>query len=202
MTMVFDANRSHFTSDLHLFHKRMIDRNDGIRKQFGFTINDMHEHIIAQWNKQIPHNGQVFILGDLTFGPADLTVGVLGQLNGEKHLIRGNHDRKLKPVVRDMFHSVHDLLEIDVLEPGGTKQRIIMCHFGMRVWNKHHYGSWHLYGHSHGSLPGIGRSMDVGLDTTEDLSPYSYWGVAAKLGYINVHQADYHVSPSRIVLED
>jgi len=34
----------------------------------------------------------------------------------------------------------------------------------MRVWNKAHCGAIHLYGHSHGALLGIGRSLDVGVD--------------------------------------
>jgi hypothetical protein len=33
-----------------------------------------------------------------------------------------------------------------------------------RVWNKAHYGAFHLYGHSHGSLPPQGRSHDVGTN--------------------------------------
>jgi calcineurin-like phosphoesterase family protein len=34
----------------------------------------------------------------------------------------------------------------------------------MRVWNKSHYGSIMLHGHSHGSLPGTNQSLDVGVD--------------------------------------
>jgi hypothetical protein len=41
--------------------------------------------------------------------------------------------------------------------------------FGRRSWvpigrRLTHYGALHLYGHSHGSLPGCGRSLDVGVD--------------------------------------
>jgi len=45
-------------------------------------------------------------------------------------------------------------------------QQIILCHYAMRVWDKSHWGIWHLYGHSHGSLPDDPRSLsyDVGVD--------------------------------------
>ena len=50
---------------------------------------------------------------------------------------------------------------------GKQKQFIVMCHYGMRVWNKSHHGSWMLYGHSHDSMEHEtwGRSMDVGVDS-------------------------------------
>ena len=45
----------------------------------------------------------------------------------------------------------------------------------MRVWNKSHYGSWNLYGHSHGSLPDDphARAIDVGVDC-HNFAPVSF----------------------------
>ena len=40
-----------------------------------------------------------------------------------------------------------------------------MNHYSHRIWNMSHYGAYHLFGHSHGTLDDIGRSMDVGLNT-------------------------------------
>jgi calcineurin-like phosphoesterase family protein len=37
----------------------------------------------------------------------------------------------------------------------------------MQVWYRSNQGSWHLFGHSHGKLKGIGLSFDVGVDCTE-----------------------------------
>ena len=50
-----------------------------------------------------------------------------------------------------------------------------MSHYAHRTWDKSHHGSLHLYGHSHGTLPGVGRSMDVGVDSTDmnsDFTPF------------------------------
>ena len=57
------------------------------------------------------------------------------------------------------FISIEPYREIKVGE-----QMICLFHYGCRVWNKAHYGSWMLYGHSHGSLPPYGKSVDVGVD--------------------------------------
>jgi calcineurin-like phosphoesterase family protein len=43
----------------------------------------------------------------------------------------------------------------------------------MRTWEKSHYNSWHLFGHSHGKLPSFGKSFDIGVDTN-DFYPYSF----------------------------
>jgi calcineurin-like phosphoesterase family protein len=51
----------------------------------------------------------------------------------------------------------------------------------MKIWNKYHKGSWHLYGHCHNNLKDDEwwtkskrrRTMDVGVDTNE-FRPYSF----------------------------
>ena len=50
----------------------------------------------------------------------------------------------------------------------------------MRVWNKSHYGSWELYGHSHGTLEPIGKQLDVGVDTN-NFYPYSFEDIKKRL---------------------
>lgn len=42
--------------------------------------------------------------------------------------------------------------------------RLVLLHYAMRVWNRSGRGSLHLYGHSHGNLPGDRQSCDVGVD--------------------------------------
>jgi len=40
-----------------------------------------------------------------------------------------------------------------------------MSHYSHRIWLGSHKGIIHLYGHSHGSIPDYGKSMDVGVDS-------------------------------------
>lgn len=186
MTMCVPASRVYFTADTHFFHKAMLPLR-------GFTsVEEMNYAMIRKWNDAVPRDGIVFHLGDVSFSGLANTMGVLGQLNGTIHLVKGNHDYSFKNKLVGMFASVQDYLEINVEEKGGTRQRIVLNHYSHRVWNQHHYGAWHLYGHSHGNLPGIGRSMDVGVDTIEDFIPYSYELVKLCMSHREVHVIDHH----------
>jgi calcineurin-like phosphoesterase family protein len=53
----------------------------------------------------------------------------------------------------------------------------------MRVWERSDHGSWHLFGHTHGKLKGIGKSFDVGVDCT-DFEPLSLDKVAEKMTHL------------------
>ncbi len=56
----------------------------------------------------------------------------------------------------------------------------MLFHYAMRVWNASHHGSWHLYGHSHGTLPDdiTSLSFDIGVDS-QHYKPLSYDEVKA-----------------------
>jgi calcineurin-like phosphoesterase family protein len=62
----------------------------------------------------------------------------------------------------EIFTSVRPLMEIKI--QGNT---VVLCHYAMRTWNKSHYNSWQLYGHSHGGLAPWGKQHDVGLDANK-----------------------------------
>jgi calcineurin-like phosphoesterase family protein len=65
---------------------------------------------------------------------------------------------------------------------GKEKQLIVLHHYAQRVWNKSHYGSWHLYGHSHNKLPEIpgNLSFDIGVDGHQ-YQAWSYEEVKEKM---------------------
>ena len=47
-----------------------------------------------------------------------------------------------------------------------NKKDITLSHYAMRSWASSCYGSWQLYGHSHGRMPEFNNllSFDVGVD--------------------------------------
>ena len=136
------------------------------------TVEDMDEILIKKWNERVGTDGVVYHLGDFTLGR--YAENYFKQLNGFIHIIPGGHDSRW--MARDTYAKYTSasgesicicppILEIGVKVFGVSRPlTIVMCHYAMRVWNKSHYGSMHLYGHSHGRLPGLGRSMDVGVD--------------------------------------
>lgn len=134
----------------------------------------MNEEMIQRHNARVSPGDEVFMLGDfaLKMQPNDVN-HVISRLNGHKHLIVGNHDTKNVKKYRG-FASVQPYLEKRI---DGIK--VCMMHFPILAWNRKHYGSFHLHGHSHGkqNYPGnpylLGRAMDVGVDTNQ-FRPYEW----------------------------
>ena len=166
-----------FTSDLHAYHKNILKFCPTTRH--GEDAAEMTEHLIRAWNSRVGRGDTVYNLGDVSFGNTAQTIDFLNRLNGQHHLILGNHDRNLlqnKPALA-MFQSVQTQKHLKVTLSDGRKQEIYLHHFAHRVWDKAHYGVWHFYGHSHGDLEGnpYFKSMDVGIGARPlgDMCPWS-----------------------------
>jgi calcineurin-like phosphoesterase family protein len=155
----------------------------------------MDEMLIENWNKQVGTNDTVYHLGDFAFLPLADTKAVLRRLNGNKHFIKGNHDKTIINYLVDfsghnLFLSIQDYKEINY---GG--EMFCLFHYGQRVWNKSHHGSIHLYGHSHGTLPPFGKSVDVGVDCKEitaEYRPVSADEVLAYMSKVEFVPIDHH----------
>ena len=80
-------------SDTHFGHAgvcRFI-RNDGVTKLRPWDDPaEMDEAMIAAWNERVKPNDKVYHLGDVVINRKSLAT--LARLNGDKVLIRGNHD--------------------------------------------------------------------------------------------------------------
>lgn len=151
-----------FTSDSHFGHKNIIKKEFSDRP-FN-DVDHMNEELIKAWNSVVGEDDDVYHLGDVSLCNADKTHEILRRLNGNIHLITGNHEKSAisKQYNRDRFVWIKDFYELKI-----DNQLIVLCHYGMRVWNKSHHGSYMLYGHSHDSMEREpwGRSMDVGVDS-------------------------------------
>jgi len=135
----------------------------------------MDEDMIANWNDVVDKRDIVYHLGDFAFlqNPNDLAK-IVDKLNGEIFLVPGNHDhsmtRKYFAKTGHLLQPIHDMqwkksksVRNDIPRHPG----ITLCHYAMRVWNKSHYGTYHLYGHSHDALEEDPKvlSMDIGVDS-------------------------------------
>jgi calcineurin-like phosphoesterase family protein len=147
-----------FTADTHFNHANIIRHCD---RPFS-CVEDMDETMIENWNSVVTNpSDEVFMLGDFVFYSKKIVTnpaGIFARLRGRKYLIKGNHDRdntfKLPwGWVKDTFFLKH-------LNQGG----IWLSHYPHRSWRNSFHGSWHLYGHNHGSMPPYGKSFDVGVD--------------------------------------
>jgi calcineurin-like phosphoesterase family protein len=131
-----------FTSDTHLRHSAIIRF---CSRPFS-SLEEMDETIIRNWNAKVKPEDRVYHLGDFCFGNREEILKMTRRLHGHIIIIEGNHDEIGDPKSYG-FASKHQMLEIKL---NGTY--ITLCHYAMRVWNKSHFDSWLLYGHSHGTL--------------------------------------------------
>ena len=153
----------YFVSDTHFYHKNIIQYS---KRPFS-SVEEMNQKMIDNWNAIVKPTDTVWHLGDFAFCNYLLFAKLLSDLNGEKNVILGNHDKTIEENVTrltssGLLKSVQHYKELKY-----NSQFIVLLHYGMRVWNKSHHGSIMLYGHSHGSLPPWGKSVDVGVDCKE-----------------------------------
>lgn len=143
-----------FTSDRHFGHARIIE----LAKRPFTSVEEMDEALIANHNAKVRAGDIFYDLGDFAFGDHDR---YLSQLNGEGHLLPGNHDHRSRLKKVKGWHKVEEKL-VHLKLPDTTE--LVLCHYALRVWRNSHHGAIHLYGHSHGGLPGDSKSCDVGVD--------------------------------------
>lgn len=165
-----------FLSDPHLGHDNVIEYSN---RPFS-NVDEMDDHIIKRCQASVKRGDTLYCLGDFSLADDAKTVEYINRLP-KMHLILGNHDSRIrkKKVLRDMFLSVQDYLEIKVPDTfaRGGKRRITLCHYAMESWASSHFGAWSLHGHHHGMLPDNPDKLrlDVGVDANGcDYGPISY----------------------------
>jgi calcineurin-like phosphoesterase family protein len=129
----------------------------------------MDQILIDNWNSIVTKRDTIYHLGDVGFTQEDKLYNILKKLNGKIHLILGNHDKIIRKsnLLKSRFESISDIKNVYVnIKKSNDIQQIVLCHYAMRVWDKSHFGSYHLYGHSHGTLQDDQNSLslDVGVD--------------------------------------
>jgi len=85
-------SRDYFLADTHFYHENIL-LYETFRSQFA-NIFEMNKTIIKNWNNKVSKKARIWFLGDFSFGNKEQTTNILNQLNGEKILIPGNHDRR------------------------------------------------------------------------------------------------------------
>ena len=80
------------TSDTHFGHAGVCKflREDGTKLRPWTDPEEMDEEMIKRWNDTVRPNDKVYHLGDVVINRKAITM--LSRLNGDKVLIRGNHD--------------------------------------------------------------------------------------------------------------
>ena len=142
-----DERNIFFTSDLHFGHTNVIKFDN---RPF-FNTREMDSKLIENWNDKVGKGDTVYILGDMFWhGNNEYVENILKALNGQKILIKGNHDRWIKQGnLKKYLSGVKDYDEINVKLKNGQDKRCILSHYFMPFYNSHYYNAIHLHGHSH-----------------------------------------------------
>jgi calcineurin-like phosphoesterase family protein len=80
------------TADPHFGHAGVcrFTRDDGTKLRPYETPEEMDEDMVQRWNETVKPTDKVYMLGDIVINRKSLNI--LRRLNGDKVLIKGNHD--------------------------------------------------------------------------------------------------------------
>lgn len=130
----------YLVSDTHFGHAGMCKflRNDGTKVRPFDNVDEMDECMITNWNRMVRPKDKVYHLGDVAIKRKDLKT--LKKLNGEKILIKGNHDIfKLKDYA-EYFKDIRGTHRLD--------KYYILSHFPVHPECINDY-QWNFHGHIH-----------------------------------------------------
>ena len=133
----------YYIADWHYDHANIIHFDNRPFK----TCEEMNKELVRRWNERVKTDDTVYVLGDMFWCKASDAVPILKQLNGQKFLIKGNHDRCHDSAFKRCFTAIDDAMEID---DGGRK--VVLSHYPIPCFKNHFYGWYHLYGHVHTSF--------------------------------------------------
>lgn len=137
----------YFTSDLHLSHNK-----DFIYKARGFnSIEEHDEELIKRFNSIVTPEDDLWILGDLMLGDNDEGIKKIKQLNGNLHIIYGNHDTNAR-----ILRYAEELDNAEIHGFATTfkykKKQFMLSHYPTITSNMEtnpYMTVFNLYGHTH-----------------------------------------------------
>lgn len=153
-----------FSSDFHFGH----DQSFIWEKRGFYSVEEMNECIVDNWNSLVQPNDIVYCLGDICLGVKDQSIKYFNRLNGEFYAIWGNHD---SPKFLENYAKICDGSYADVITY--KKMNIYLSHYPTITSNfddkefKRHVINFH--GHTHQTsnwfFPDNPFSYHVGIDS-------------------------------------
>ena len=131
-----------YIADLHYGHENIIKFDNRPFRD----IEHMEEVLISNWNSVVEKDDTTYILGDFCWNKEDEWKRILKLLNGNKVLIKGNHDLKnMSTELKRMFQDIKDYKEIT-----DCQKHVIMCHYPILLYKgSYNPDCYMLCGHVH-----------------------------------------------------
>lgn len=170
------------TADLHLGHLKICEMTG---RPFT-SVKEMNETLIANYNARVQPEDTCFFLGDVAMGQLADSLPLVGQMNGRKLLILGNHDRPSKlyhhkteekrAAFTEMYRQYFEEMSEEAYYNCGFPFRLHHLPYFDPDFVDHAYegrysehqpvdqGHFLLHGHVHNAWKRRGRMINVGVD--------------------------------------
>ena len=139
------------TSDTHFGHVNICNftNYDGSPVRPWDSVEEMDEEMIKRWNETVGPKDKVYHLGDVVINRKSLQI--LDRLNGDKVLIKGNHD--IFPL-KDYVKYFRDIRAYHVMNG------FILSHIPVHKDSIARFGA-NIHGHTHGNRVRKLRGVNV-----------------------------------------
>lgn len=137
-----------FISDLHFGHENLATRLRGFS-----SVVEHDYYLIEQFNSVVTNSKDItYILGDITMEKPNYEI--LSKLNGVKHVILGNHDRRQDvPKLLEYVNSVSGMINY--------KKEFILTHCPIHSSELEYRYKYNIHGHVHANSLDDSRYINV-----------------------------------------
>jgi calcineurin-like phosphoesterase family protein len=139
-------------SDTHFGHTGVcrFTRNDGVTKLRPWDdADEMDEAMVKAWNERVKPTDKVYHLGDVVI--ARKALKIMERLNGDKVLIRGNHDIYKDEDYSKYFRSIRAY---------HVMNGMILSHIPLHSDSMGRFGT-NIHGHTHANRVKRARGVDA-----------------------------------------
>lgn len=141
---------SFLVSDTHFSHKGIVqfDGVNGTKLRPWTTTEEMDESLVENWNKVVGPKDKVYHLGDVVINRSALRI--LDRLNGDKVLIKGNHD---------LFRPEEYLAYFRDVRGSHKLGDFVLTHIPIHPDSLYRYPKGNIHGHLHDGRVGLSNKQ-------------------------------------------
>lgn len=151
-----------FISDTHFHHANILtftgEYGNLIRPGFD-DVEHMNEFMVERWNSVVKKDDKVYHLGDVVMKTGAWAFEILDRLNGNKILIKGNHDNAKLSVYAKYFKDVRSEIHLKSSE----KDKIVFTHRPIR-FDRENEIVFNCHGHIHQRLIDDYRYINLSVE--------------------------------------